>query len=295
MCMVADGVSEHRVDVITGRFVEFGCSERFELIEIIDKSHVFIRCKGCGNTFTRDTTFLNKSKNHNIECRSCGVHADGSTTPPLSENKRGMDESVVVDYYLKGNSATQTALKFGMNLRRVTRIIDEAGVNRNNQATMRLDDYPSTITGDPWLDEEFVCHECGRHFTRHQYKIAMGRKSRVLNPPKYCSKKCAEKPHRRNTKAKRRARKESLREQEKKTVIPLGDLIERDGGICQLCGGKVDMNDGYFDESGYFHTGKNYPTIDHIKPLSKGGFHVWENVQLAHQACNSAKCDKLVS
>ena len=35
-----------------------------------------------------------------------------------------------------------------------------------------------------------------------------------------------------------------------------------------------------------------YPTVDHIVPLSKGGTHTWNNVQLAHMACNSGKCDK---
>lgn len=32
-----------------------------------------------------------------------------------------------------------------------------------------------------------------------------------------------------------------------------------------------------------------YPTIDHIIPLSKGGLHSWNNIQLAHLSCNSSK------
>ena len=116
MCKVAEGVSKRRAGTITRRFDEYGCSERFELVEIIDGSHVFVRCKECGHQFTRHTTFLNSSKSHNIECRACGIHADGTRTSPQSENKRGMDESVVVDYYLQGHSATQAALKFGMIL-----------------------------------------------------------------------------------------------------------------------------------------------------------------------------------
>ena len=42
------------------------------------------------------------------------------------------------------------------------------------------------------------------------------------------------------------------------------------------------------------HFGKNpllddYPTIDHIQPLSKGGSHTWDNVQLMCRKCNIEK------
>lgn len=30
-------------------------------------------------------------------------------------------------------------------------------------------------------------------------------------------------------------------------------------------------------------------TIDHVKPLSLGGLHVWENVKAAHAICNFNK------
>lgn len=273
------------------RFVKFGCSERFDFVREIDTEHVLIRCKNCGNEFSRHTTFLKSSKNHNIECRACGIHADGSFTSPLSENKRGMDESVVVDYYKKGFSATQTANKFGMNLRRVRRIIDEAGVSRDKQLVMEFDDYPDEKTGDPWLDEEFVCNECGRRFTRHQYALEMKRTNRILKPPRFCSNRCRSRSYNCTRKAKRKI----TRAEEETAVIPLGDIVRRDNSVCQLCGEKVDLNDGYYDANGHFHTGRLYPTLDHIMPLSKGGRHVWSNVQLAHQACNSAKKDKLPS
>lgn len=54
-------------------------------------------------------------------------------------------------------------------------------------------------------------------------------------------------------------------------------VFERDNGICGLCGMAV---------VGPF-------TIDHIIPISKGGPHSYENVQLAHPTCNFSKRDRL--
>lgn len=63
--------------------------------------------------------------------------------------------------------------------------------------------------------------------------------------------------------------------------ITLEKVYERDLGICQLCNRFIifgsDTNADY------------YPSIDHIKPLSKGGKHEWNNVQLACRKCNTEK------
>lgn len=70
--------------------------------------------------------------------------------------------------------------------------------------------------------------------------------------------------------------------------ITLKAVRERDKDICQICGGIVDdtaIKNG--------HIRKLYPTVDHIIPLSKGGSHTWDNVQLAHMACNAGKHDKV--
>ena len=67
-------------------------------------------------------------------------------------------------------------------------------------------------------------------------------------------------------------------------TITLVSVFERFSGVCSLCGEKTD----FYDRNGS-RIGKRYPTIDHIIPLSKGGSHTWENVQLAHMICNSKK------
>lgn len=73
--------------------------------------------------------------------------------------------------------------------------------------------------------------------------------------------------------------------------ITLSKLMERDKCICKLCGKKVNEHDyDYIGDT--FVAGNDYPSIDHIKPLSKGGKHQWDNVQLAHRQCNAIKSNK---
>ena len=64
----------------------------------------------------------------------------------------------------------------------------------------------------------------------------------------------------------------------------------------ELCGQKCDYAD--FEErvskNGYHYilVGGEYPSIDHVVPLSKGGTHTWDNVHLAHKRCNMVKGNK---
>lgn len=71
-------------------------------------------------------------------------------------------------------------------------------------------------------------------------------------------------------------------------TITLRALIARDNGVCQICGKPTDDCD---ITNG--HIGRMYPTLDHIIPLSKGGAHTWDNVQLAHMHCNAGKCNRM--
>lgn len=59
--------------------------------------------------------------------------------------------------------------------------------------------------------------------------------------------------------------------------------MKRDKGICYLCNKPVDTNDYHITDSNAFVVGKNYPTIDHVLPISKGGKHSWDNVTLSHR------------
>lgn len=61
----------------------------------------------------------------------------------------------------------------------------------------------------------------------------------------------------------------------------LGDVIERDGTDCSLCGEVVDMSVAWPDPLS--------KSIDHVVPLSKGGAHELSNCRLAHLGCNVRK------
>lgn len=66
-------------------------------------------------------------------------------------------------------------------------------------------------------------------------------------------------------------------------VEPINDkrIFIRDGWICQICRQKVDKKLKYPNPKS--------ASLDHIIPLSKGGTHTHNNVQLAHLKCNMEK------
>lgn len=76
--------------------------------------------------------------------------------------------------------------------------------------------------------------------------------------------------------------------------IELSRLYKRDNGICYLCGLPCNYEDYYISDNGAFIVGRDYPSIDHVIPLSKGGTHTWDNVKLAHFRCNTLKRDNLI-
>jgi 5-methylcytosine-specific restriction endonuclease McrA len=62
------------------------------------------------------------------------------------------------------------------------------------------------------------------------------------------------------------------------------EILERDGYICQICGG------GVLPFVGVYHP--LYPNIDHIIPIARGGLHTASNLQTTHRGCNTSKGTK---
>ncbi len=65
------------------------------------------------------------------------------------------------------------------------------------------------------------------------------------------------------------------------------DIYERDIWLCGLCVTPVDPDSAWPDPMS--------PSLDHILPLSKGGTHTYENVQLAHLTCNVSKGNRIAA
>lgn len=61
-------------------------------------------------------------------------------------------------------------------------------------------------------------------------------------------------------------------------LIHLDELYQRDNGICGICNESCP---------------REVASMDHIVPISRGGPHIWSNVQLAHHVCNSRKGNSL--
>ena len=114
-----------------------------------------------------------------------------------------------------------------------------------------------------------------------EHKCVVCNKTYIAHHPnaKYCSKTC----QRKVTKIKRRYAGITIDRD-----ISLFKLAERDHNQCQICGLFVDWTDRK-EINGTVICGGMYPSIDHIKPISRGGLHSWDNVQLAHRRCNTCK------
>ena len=116
------------------------------------------------------------------------------------------------------------------------------------------------------LERYKPCKECGKVF-------------KATNGRTHCSEKC--KKASQNRAHDRRIRRNGKADYS----ISLKRLYKRDRGFCQICGKHLEFIEDV--QSG------DYPSIDHIIPLAKGGLHSWDNVQLACRRCNWEKSDEI--
>lgn len=111
------------------------------------------------------------------------------------------------------------------------------------------------------------CKECGKHF------------STTKNNQVFCNNNCCDKYGHRQKEVIRRNK--IISNGRVDWDISIKRLLKRDGVDCYLCNRSmkpnVDKNDAL------------YPSIEHVKPIAKGGTHTWDNVKLAHRKCNWEK------
>ena len=154
--------------------------------------------------------------------------------------------------------------------------------------------YPPVDTRrEALLDQTGICEICGKPYTVRGYVKSCGLKYARDNG--ICSSECRDEKKRRIKRELHRGRKDSHRHRARKygceydPSVKLEKLIERDGLRCAICGEMCNPNDHSWSK----YSGPKYPSIDHIIPMSKGGGHTWDNVQIAHIICNSEKGDKV--
>ena len=187
-------------------------------------------------------------------------------------------DAELVAYYLKYKSQNKAAAELDVSRETVARAVRRAGIkltgrdyNGRNQSTAKISDLELAVEARTKTVREIaVKHDMSEERVWRRAK-ALG----IEIDSRGCGGHW-----------KRRALRYGCKTFDES--ITLKALIERDAGVCRICGKSVDEND---ITNG--HIGRLYPTLDHIIPLSRGGTHTWDNVQLAHMACNSGKCDRL--
>ena len=124
------------------------------------------------------------------------------------------------------------------------------------------------------------------HYTEQQFRICKCCNKMFITSAnnEYCSSLCM----RRYNDAKKKDRRFRRIKEVQKDVITIQRLYERDNGVCHICNKVCDWSD-YMEKDGVFIAGNNYPSIDHIIPISRDGVHSWDNVKLAHRICNSRR------
>lgn len=82
-----------------------------------------------------------------------------------------------------------------------------------------------------------------------------------------------------NDRAKAAMRRARIRSSPRIERVDADYVFDRDRGICGICGEPVRPGEKWH--------------IDHVLPLSKGGSHTYDNVQLSHALCNLKKSDRV--
>lgn len=221
---------------------------------------VKIRCKQCGSEFERTIDHLYRG---NVICPEC--------------QKREVQ---------KRQAAKKQLEKERAEIRQI---------ERTWRMALHQPKDPYKEQHEAFLNRDGVCEICGKPYTVREYVESCGLRKASDNG--VCSQECANVKHRRlgRTWKKINGYKDGHRHRAKKygcaydSSVTLQKLIERDGLRCAICGKMCDPNDHSWSE----YCGPMYPSIDHIIPMSKGGGHVWDNVQIAHIICNSEKGDTI--
>jgi len=145
---------------------------------------------------------------------------------------------------------------------------------------------------------KIICRKAAREFyQRHKEdpvyrekirernrKYGKSNKGRLTN--KKAAKKFRKTPKGKMVNKNRKMKRRQLEGEGKITLGQWEELCKKHDFICHLCGKKIGGYRG--------NLGLEFPSMDHIIPLSKGGKHDISNVAPAHTKCNILRRDKSV-
>lgn len=226
----------------------------FDYVDSHD-SKTTIKCRTCGCRFERTNAFISKG---NIVCPEC-VNAEKARQRRLRQKEKQEQ-------------------------------IAEREAERIAKNPLGLSSYQLSIQEK--YDAVRVCEVCGKQYSLRERM--QGGDTKYCRDNGCCSKECLKKRARKARKIRERGYRNHKGRARKygcafDSSVTLKALIKRNGLRCAICGEMCDPADHEWTD----YTGPKHPTIDHIIPMSKGGGHVWSNVQIAHAICNSIKRDSL--
>ena len=213
----------------------------------------------CSET-CRNKAFHINTERHTLKCKNCGVEFTSA------RNKKLHCSDYCATEYRKNTLTNWVEKEKELNRRQHKAITSLRNALQNTVSRMKVCDM---------CQKEFIMNHDG-------------------NKVKYC-KVCINDAYKLRRRSYNRIDKDRrLRLNGKPDYsITLEKLHKKDNGVCYLCNKQTDYEDFKITEEGYFIAGENYPSIDHVMPIAKGGEHQWDNVRLAHRHCNAIKNDKL--
>ena len=237
---------------------------------------VLLKCQKCGNEFERNASIDDFS---HVKCK-CQVKSK-SSVPRKKYLYNGKE------YYL-----FELAEMSGVDHSKISRRI-KAGYSLE-EATTKTFNRVCVICGKEFQTEDIstiCCSSTCYHrknkgkgaytFGTFKCKICGNEIKTNGQIRSYCSAKCRNKAARKQRKELYKALRHSGHYD---NSISLPAVFEKYDGKCNMCGKSTDIHSE--------RTSPDYPTIDHIMPLIKGGYHEWDNIQLLCRFCNGSKHSK---
>lgn len=152
-------------------------------------------------------------------------------------------------------------------------LLDAEKILENKAKEAYLDIRKNTIIST-------TCVECSNSFPYNKYRAPDYIIERTT--PKYCSKECSHKAEKRRARAARRALELNAYHE------PIDPFIVFNKHNWRCCNCNIETPPtlrGTIKD--------NAPELDHIIPISKGGKHMYSNVQLLCRRCNANKSNNI--